>query len=199
MTHISKKYDLIFTREQQFAKMVAVKVIDKPEISAWMFLIPVIFIHYIHRYQKFQAGVKIFTKEFMFTKKVALDAAFEAIKDEAPKAEAIARCYSHQQTNSTDRVKEIRQKQMKEIESLFDHYIKLLKAEGDAYQSLLKNAYKAYTNYTKFLKQLQQAEKEVNLEALQLISQTEGFPKIVSKIEVTTEHMRLKEADIIFY
>jgi len=206
---LDAKYDAILAREQQFALTVARKVVDKPELSVWMFLIPIVFIYYIHRYQKFQAGVKLFSKEFVFTKKAALDAAFQITRNGVSKDEALATCCPDEEAGSaadealatccsdTALVKEIRRKQFKEVAFLVDHYVRLLTADGDSYQSLVKKAY-TRAGYRQFLKQLQQVEKEVNQAAKHAFKETEGFLEFMSKMEVATELLRQEETKKLF-
>lgn len=198
MISIDTRYEIVLSREQQFAKTVAFKVLDKPELSAWMFLIPFICIQYIHSYQKFQAGAKMFAREFMFTKKAALDAAFDMNKNGVPKAKALSAHFSDQEDGYAKQAEKMRRKQLGEVGLLIDHYVKLLSAKGDSYQSLLKNAYQTRANYTRFLDLLQQAEKEVSLSAKRAFSQAEDFSQIISKMEITTNALRMGEMNTIF-
>jgi hypothetical protein len=139
LSSVDAKYQLILSREEAFAKGVAMQVLSKPTISAWMILSPIIFIDYIFRYQKFKAGLETFVREFMYTKRLALDAALDSIKSGAQKPDAIQRVLDfYNKVGIADKAAGVRQKQMKEIELLFDHYVQLLKTEGDGYESVLK-------------------------------------------------------------
>jgi hypothetical protein len=91
----------------------------------------------------------------------------------------------------------IRQKQMREIDLLIDHYHRLLNAEGKAYPSMVKNAYGSRKDYAAFLKQLDQVEREVNRAATQTL-RTSSAPEIVSKMEETTDRVRTAEVERIF-
>lgn len=195
---IDARYELILSQEQQFAKKVAVKTVDKPEFSLWIILIPIFFVYYIYRSQRWKSVLELCSKEFVFTKKTALDAALDMTQNGASKTEAIAACPSDQGEGKKEEAKEINKKQMQEIEFLIDHYVKLLKAEGDSYQSLLENAYQRRNNYAQFLNLLQQAEKEVNLAAKRAFSQTEGFSEMISRMETATEALRTEEKKAVF-
>ncbi|MBE0465734.1 MAG: NF038143 family protein [Candidatus Desulforudis sp.] len=198
MTSADRKYELVLAREEQFARIVATRVVDRPELSVWMILIPLVFLHYMYRHQKFQAAVEIFSEELMFTKKTALEAAFEIKKSGVSKAEALAGCFAAQQHEFSTKADEVRRRQLEEIDLLTDHYTRLFAAEGDSYQSLLMDAYPTRSRYTEFLMQLQQVEKEVNRAAISAFGQAEGFPEIMSRMEAVTEAIRLEETKKIF-
>lgn len=198
MISIETKYEIILVREQQFSKIVAAKVIDKPELSVWMFLIPILFVQHLNSYQKFQAGVKMFAEEFMSTKKVALDAAFDINKNGVSKTAALSIHFPELEDGYAKQAKKIHRKQLKEVVCLIDHYVKLLSAKGDCYQSLLKNAYQSFASYNQFSDLLQQAEKEVSLSVKRVFGQTEGFSQIISKMETTINDLRMKEMKAIF-
>lgn len=195
---IEAKHDIILSREQQFAGTVAVMVIDKPALSAWMVLVPLLFLHYIHRYQTFRATARVFREELIFTKESALDIAFEVVQNGIPAAEALSTHFSGQEANYTKKAKRVHQKQLKEIEILIPHYVDLLRAKGDSYESLVKNVYRNRDDYSQFLNRLQRAEKEVNLEAMRVSNQAEGFSEIISKMETAIETLRKREIAAIF-
>ena len=138
----------------------------------------------------------------MFTKKLALEAAFNMIKRELNKEEAMTQIKDKtSQILASDKkgiysVK-IRQKQMREIELLIDHYYRLLNAEGKDHPSMVKNAYGTRKDYTVFLKQLEQVEKEVNRAATQTLRMSSA-PDIVSEMEEATERIRSAEVERIF-
>jgi len=45
MASLDHKKELILRYEEKFADSVAVSVIDKPKLSTWMILIPILFIY----------------------------------------------------------------------------------------------------------------------------------------------------------
>lgn len=202
LSSIDAKFRLILSQEEAFAKAVAMRILDRPTISAWMILIPILFIHYISRYNKFKAGIEAFAREFIYTKRLALDAALDSIKSGAQKPDAIQRAYnSYNKMGIADKAAGVRQKQMKEIELLFDHYERLLKTEGaerDSYESLLKRAYVTGFSYMQFLSQIQKAEKEVSRAVMQSFANKEAdkeadkddYSEIISRIETAVETLR---------
>jgi hypothetical protein len=91
----------------------------------------------------------------------------------------------------------IRQKQMKEMDLLIDHYARLLEAEGKDYPSMVKNAYRTRESYVAFLEELQQAEKEVYQAATQTVK-TSSAREIASKMEEATTRIRRAELERLF-
>jgi len=151
---------------------------------------------------KFKRARETFALNFMFTKKLALEAAFHMIKKGETKEEGMARIKdktSHLLASDQKGIYsvKIRQKQMREIELLVDHYHRLLNAEGKTYPSMVKNGYGSQKDYAAFLKQLEQAEKDVNRAATQTL-RTSSAPEIVSKMEEAADRVRSAEVERIF-
>ncbi len=196
---IETRYELIFSQERRFADLLADKIVDRPRLSAWMIVIPIIFVQYLLGYRQYKPALEAVAKEFMTTKKAALNAAFDMVERGIPKEQALAGCLPSSEGGYAEPAKEIRRKQLKEIDLLIDHYVKLLKAEGDSYHSLLKNAYLTRISYERFLNLLQQAEKEVNRAANRAFSQTtRNFSEMLSKTEEAAEALRTAEMNTVF-
>ncbi|MFQ5906841.1 MAG: NF038143 family protein, partial [bacterium] len=145
---------------------------------------------------------EVFSRNFLFTKELALKAALDMVKGGEPREEVMSRI---EETTSgilaSDKKgvysEEIRQKQMKEIDLLIDHYCRLLEGEGKDYASLVINAYRTQKDYTTFLAQLEGAEREVNLAARQTLG-TETAAEMVFKMEEATDRIRTAGVEKIF-
>ena len=61
MLKLDEKLALILDQEKTFAKSVAGLVIEKPKLSIWMILIPIIFVHYFYRWNQYSEGLKKFS------------------------------------------------------------------------------------------------------------------------------------------
>jgi hypothetical protein len=198
-TILDTKYENILGQEQSLAKTVAKAVIGQNQAGVWDILIPIVF---LLNFLRFKRAREIFALNFLFTKKLALQAAFDMINKGQSREESLGQIKnktSHilaSDKNGIYSIK-IRQKQMKEIELLIDHYDRLLNAEGKDYPSMVKNAYKTRKDYTAFLKQLEEVEKEVNRAATQTL-RTSSAPEIVTKMEGATERIRAAEVERIF-
>jgi len=198
-TVLDTKYESILSRERSLAKAVASAVIESKPLTVWEMMIPLVFIHNFLRYKRTR---EVFTLNFLFTKKLALEAAFDTVKKGQSRQQAMARIKEKTRNILAADKKgiysqKIRQRQMKEIELLIEHYRKLLQAEGKDYNSMMKNAYRTWEEYSAFLEQIRRAEKEVNRAAQQTV-RVATASDLVSKMEKATERIRRSEAGKIF-
>jgi len=145
---------------------------------------------------------ELLIQNFMFTKKLALEASFEMLQTRCSKEEAITKIEkktgdilaSDTQGIYSDK---IRLQQIREIDLLIDHYLRLLEIEGEDYPSLVINAYKNRQNYMTFLEQLKSAEKEVSRAAQETLGDRTDLAAL-SKIENATERIRAVGVNKIF-
>jgi hypothetical protein len=139
---------------------------------------------------------------FMFTKELALDAAFDMVKKDRSKKEAFERVES-----KTARLieldqgglysEEIRNAQHEEIDFLIEHYLRLMKAEGSNYKALVAWAYPNRLEMEGFVEQLAHLEREVNRAALNTLG-SRGNPEFVEKVEAHSVRIRLSALDRIY-
>ena len=72
-----QKYKAILTLEESFARAIAMGVQVRKPISVWHVLIPFIF---VFDFMQMKAETETFTRNFLFIKKLALDAALDISK-----------------------------------------------------------------------------------------------------------------------
>ena len=198
-TVLDTKVKNILSQERSLAKTVASAVIDTPTLSVWDVAIPIIF---LFNFLRFKRARETFVLNFLFTKKMALEAAFAMVAKGRTREEA--KVQIREKTGNllaADKKgiysSKIRQRQMNEIEILLDHYRKLLCAEGKDYSAMVKNAYRSQEEYRVFLKELQRAEKAVNQAAMQTVG-TPSAERIVATMEEVPEKIRIAEIEKIF-
>ena len=199
-TFVDTKYDIIRSQERQLAKAVARRVVKMPDVTIWAFMMPFVFVFIFIRYKR---ANETFVLNFLFTKKLALDAARDIIKEGQSRQGVLAGIDDKTRDILTsDKMgiysEKIRRQQMNEINLLLDHYLKLLDAQGNNYQSLVKNAYQARDNYEAFLHELTLMEKAVNRAAIQTVGATETAHELVSGMEKAAEIVRTEQAEKIF-
>lgn len=196
---LDKRYRAILAQERSWAVSVARMVIKPRPISVWEFLIPVLL---IFSFAKTKSEKEVIIQNLLFTKQLALEAALDMAKNGLNREEVL---FSIKDKTSSlvntveDGIysEEIRQKQLKEINLLLDHYCRLLNAEGENYASLVINVYQALESFTNFLAQLKALEKEVNLAAMQTLG-SRADPELVAGMEETTDRVRMVVAQKIF-
>ena len=181
------------------AQGLAASLIRPKTLTVWEIMIPVIF---ILNYVKLKHSREIFVQNQMFTKKMALDAARDMKKKGASKEAVMEQIQAKTRELLTSvpggiYSDDIRRQQLKEMDLLLDHYIKLLNAEGRDYASLVTNAYQSAAEYNSFFSELTIAETAV-MGAAQRTLGDKSDTVTAEKIESITASMRAAELNNIF-
>ncbi len=194
---LEKKYDTVLFAEEEFARGVALGVLVKRPITPWHVLIPGMFIlDFLRR----SSEIKRYSNLFLFPRKLALALALDTSKGEKMKngilraEEEIRQWLTSLQLYSGG----LQREQMKVICLLFDHYSKLLNAEGKSYHSLVRNAYKTRENYEAYLHQLASVEKRVDQVIAEIRGETQDIWDRLQAEQVQVEELRKKEIERIF-
>ena len=192
MPEKKEKSAIILEQEEKFALILASQVINKPQLSLWMILIPIFFVFYFTNLSKYKNGYKQFAENYLIDKKRALNEAVAVVDGgREPDIHALAELSN---MNS-----EAREKQADILAILVEHYSILLKSEGEDFASLIRFAYGSLTDYLLFLNRLNQAEKEVNKSLKPDLEESdEVINDIVSNMEVVSERLRRETAESIF-
>jgi hypothetical protein len=198
-TILDTKHENILAQEKALAKSVASAVIGQSPVTAWDVLIPIVFVFNV---LKFKRAREIFTLNFLFTKKLALQGAFDMVKKGQSREDVLRQIRDRtSQILASDQKGiysiKIRQKQMREMELLLDHYFRLLNAEGKDYGSMVRHAYPTRQDFAAFVKELEGIEKEVNRAASQTAG-TASAPDIIAKMEETAGRQRKAQLETIF-
>lgn len=192
MSTVDQKHQIILEHEKRFADLLALRVLEKPKLSVWMILIPIIFVHYFHRIQKFNTGRNAFAENYMIVRKRALDEALDVIRTEkSPDIEGLARLSKLPEA--------VHGSNLKMLDILVSHYTDLMRSDGDTIESLFRSAYKSRTNYLLFVNQLNQIERTLN-SALKphLADSVEEVDEIISAMEMHSERLRRNHAETVF-
>ena len=192
MPSINDKYLIIETHERQFAHRLSIEVIDKPKLSVWMILIPIIFVHYFYRFNKFSTGRKAFTENYLISRLRALGEALQVVESgHKPDIEKLVSLASL----PMDALPAYRDL----LRILIDHYTDLLQADGDTYAEMIRSVYGGRTDFLLFVNRLNKAEKALD-RALEsdMKEHIEGFDEIVARIERNSETLRRADAAQIF-
>ena len=192
MITLAEKKDMILARETAFAKTVSAIVIDKPQLSLWMILIPVIFVHFFYRLNKYSQGRKDFARQFLLSRERSLNESLEALEsDKKPDTNKVRQMATIPEGTSKTYVKWLK--------VMMDHYTDLLASEGESYEEMVRSVYKNRTNYLLFLNSLGESEKAFdNALKPHLNKDTNGVSDIVKTIEACTTQLRRQEASKIF-
>ena len=191
MKGLERKKELILQRELAFANAVGAAVFEKPKVSFWMVLVPLLFLYFIYRMQRYKSGRMKFDEEFMTTRRRAMNLAFEAVEaGTRPDIDRIAR-----ESGLTEALEKPYASWLK---VLVDFYMDLLAANGDSFESLVRSAYRNRTNYLLTLNRLSTVEKEFYAAVKPQLAATEGAAAVIATIETQSHQLRRDLAENIF-
>jgi hypothetical protein len=191
MKGLERKQALILERELAFANAVGAAVFEKPKVSFWMLMVPLLFLHFIYRMQKFKNGRMRFDQEFMITRRKAMDLAVEALETGVkPNIDRIAG-----ESGLTDALEKPYASWLK---ALVEYYTDLLAATGDSFESLVRSAYRNRTNYLLALNRLNAVEKEFYAALKPQMASTEGAASVIATIEEQSRRLRRELAESAF-
>jgi len=190
---LSEKKALILEYEERFAFDLSREVLETPKMSFWMIFIPIFLLYHVYRVKKIVEGRKGFAKNYLITRKRALEAGFFlAEKGRNPDVQAILK-----ESNLPEKARG----PFKDLFLLLvEHYADLLRSHGDDVPSLIRSAYKSRTNFLLFLIRLNKAEKALT-DAL--MPNTPKSPAdigfIVKAMEIHSERLGRERAKSIFH
>jgi hypothetical protein len=191
MTTLAQRRGIILQRELAFANAIGATVIDKPKVSFWMVLIPILFVYFIYRAQRFKSDRMKFDEEFMITRRRAMDTAFAAV-------EANGRADMDTVVRDASLPEELQEPYAAWMNALVDHYTDLLVADGDSFDALVRATYRSRTDYLLALNRLTAAEKDFYKALKPHLSAAEGAADIIATIEAQSQQLRRELAEQIF-
>jgi hypothetical protein len=191
MKGLERKKELILQRELAFSNAIGAAVFEKPKVSFWMILVPLLFLYFIYRMQKYKNGRQKFDEEFMTTRRRAMNLAGEAMETGVrPDIDRIAR-----ESGLTDALEKPYAAWLK---ALVDFYMDLLAANGDSFESLVRSAYRNRTNCLLILNRLSTVEREFYAALKPQMAATEGAAAVIATIETQSQRLRRDLAESIF-
>jgi hypothetical protein len=191
MKGLARKQELILEQERAFANALGAAVFDKPRISYWMVLIPILFLYFVYRMQKFKTGRIQFDQDFMVTRQRAMNLAVDALETgRPPDIDALAR-----DSGLRDALEKPYAAWLK---ALVEHYTDLLSAAGDSYDALVRSAYRSRTDCLLALNRLGTVEKDFYAALKSQMSATEGAADIITTLEEQSRQLRRELAERVF-
>jgi len=191
MKGLARKQELILEQERAFANALGAAVFDKPRISYWMVLLPILFLYFVFRMQKFKTGRMQFDQDFMVTRRKAMAIAIEGAETgRRPDIDAIAR-----ESGLRDALEK---PYAAWLQALVEHYTDLLSAAGDSIEALARSAYRTRTDYLLALNRLGTVEKEFYAALKHQMSTTEGAADVITTLEEQSRQLRRELAERIF-
>ena len=149
--------------ENRQTAQIADDLIEKPKSKFnWRIII---FPLYIYDFSRYRRRLRVLHKNLFFTKKLALEAA-NGIHQNKERTWEIRRI-EIQTKEILDKEKKgfytdkIRNRQLREIEFLIDHYLDLLSLDQSGYEDMVRAKYPSKGSYQNFLSSLNKLEEDV--------------------------------------
>lgn len=153
---LERRLGLVRTYEEDFAYRLGKVVVNKPRLSIWLFLVPILLIYHFQEIRRFRENLPGFMAGFTLSKLRALHAVGRELggeKVEDGQADAAGSEAGGPQLSPA-----LAEKQAVEQQVLRRHYRLLLAQAGADYPAMLRGAYGRPEDYEKFLERLQGAE-----------------------------------------
>ena len=189
---LTQKKEIILSHELAFANKIGAVLFEKPKVSYWMMFIPILFLYFVYRMQKFKSDRIKFDEEFMTARRQAMDNAFCA-------AEANGKTEMSNIAWGSKLPVPLQKPYVSWIKTLSSHYLDLLTADGNDFESLVRAAYCNHDNYLLTLDGLNNVEKEFYSALKPLMAQVEGTADIITTIESQSRLLRSETAYRIFH
>jgi len=188
MTTLVIKKNIILQRELVFANAIGAAVFEKPKVSFWMVLIPILFLYFVYRMQKFKNGRMQFDEEFMTTRRRAMDIALNAAEtDGIPDIDEMVQ---------DARLPEPLRKPFSFwVKALGGYYMELLAADGDSFAALARSAYGNRDTFLLILNSLSTVERDFYTAIRPHLSGTHGASDVIDAIESQSRRLRCELAE----
>nr|NJM02854.1 hypothetical protein [Desulfobacula sp.] len=187
----ARKKDMILSREFAFADAVGAAVFEKPKVSVWMIFIPILFLYFVFRMQRFKKDRMKFNEDFMSARREAMDMALEASAADGPEAKDSGERYAGLPQS-------LQEPYGSWISALSRLYRDLLSADGRDFEALVRTAYPGRDQYLEALERLDRAEKEFYAALKPLMAGVEGTDAVMAAMASESLRLRKAEVDRIF-
>jgi hypothetical protein len=191
-----KKYEI-----RQTGQIAGILVEMKRSKFNWRIIVIPLFLYDFIRYRR---RLQVLRKNLVFTKNLALDAAgnIHQGKDRAWEMRQIE-IKTRDILNKEKKgiyTEKIRNKQLREIDFLIDHYLDLLRLNRSSYEDAIKAKYTTKGGYLNFLNGLQKVEEEVIQAAITTMRRGTKRERRLwfDKVRTTTRKIKLQAADRIY-
>ncbi|MEJ5357056.1 MAG: NF038143 family protein [Desulfobacterales bacterium] len=189
-THREKK-EFILHWERAVANAVGGNVFEKPQASFWMILLPILFLYFLYRMQKYKTGRLRFEEEFLRTRLLSLDLADAAVATGGkPDIERAVR-----ESGLIDRLEGPYTAWIRE---LVEFYMDLLQADGGRFEELVRSAFRNRAELLLRLNRLNRVEQDFYRALRPSLSSTEGAQEILNAMAKEVERLRREMAGRVF-
>jgi hypothetical protein len=191
MPSLHHKKECILHAEEAFTWRVGQALFEKPAVSFWMILIPILLLYFIHLMQQYKLGIRKFEDQFMITRRSALNLATEALAGGiAPRIEV--------QVQSVGLAPALIPPYRAWLEALVRYYTTLLSADGDSFEALVRSAFTGRPAFRQAMDGLSAVEKAFHTALNPRMSENTDAAEIVATIESQSLSLRRELVNAIF-
>ncbi|GAB6060972.1 NF038143 family protein [Desulfonatronum parangueonense] len=194
---LQEKYDIILGHEQQFAYRLAKDVVKKPEVSVWMILLPILFVHHMMKISQYKQGIHDFANNILGTRKKALDKAVKDIESGKVQEYGPEEYFPQVPLESKQEI-ELAEKQIIVLKLMEEHYREMLGQQGTTLEELIRGAYGSSGAYRYYLNKLIAAEDEINNHLRKNFHTSEESGSVMNRIEKRMAELREEELRFFF-
>jgi hypothetical protein len=188
---IAANREVVLQSERVFANAVGAAVLEKPRVSLWMVLVPILLLHFIYRMQQYKQGRIKFDADFMLTRRRALEAAAAAAASGAtPELDAVVQ--------GAGLAAALQPAYRTWVAALAQYYGALLAADGETFDALARDAFRDRAAFAHALERLGRAEGRFYAVLSPGLQATEGAAAVIAAIETHSRRLRNAMADRVF-
>lgn len=184
---VAEKRALIVAYEAEFAQSLAARVVEKPAVSMWMIILPLLLIHYMYRYFAFKKGCAAFAAHYLKPRHQALAMAVgflgDVVADHADDVSAAGA---------------LRRAEVRQVAILASHFRRLLAAEGDDYRSLVLAGYADASAYDDYLDSIEAVHDEIDQAIFGANEQSDDLRNMVTRFRTIHRDLHREEARHLF-
>lgn len=195
---LQKNLRVVEEYEFSFARRLGQGVIEKPKISIWLIMLPILFVHYAQRIRQYKTGLQQFCDGVQHTRKFALGETVDELQGTAETPDYRS-SFLRGHPDGGPAVEEVLRQQLAEIALLRDHFRRLLTITSAAdYGVMVRRAYGTEAAYRDFLERLEQVENLVRLAVLQAFQPSPAAQEVEDRMTRLSKVLREEEIRFIF-
>ena len=155
-------------------------------------------------YIRFRKRLIVIRKNLLFSKRLASNAAREIFRGKNRVVEERLIEIKTKDLLDKDRkglyTEKVRRKQLREIELLIDHYLRLLNSNETNHANMIRVSYQSKKKHLSFLNELQQVEQEVIQASIMSVRKGSKKDRLswFKKVQETSNKIRMEEVERIF-
>lgn len=194
---LKEKYSVIYSYDEQFAYRLGKEIINKPEVSVWMILLPVLFVHHMYKVNQYKAGIKSFAQGILDPKEKALSKSYNEVSAGKEIPYEVKDYFPGIDLSAEKQIK-LAEKQVGVIRVMEKHYFALLNSQGQSFEELFRKVYPTQGEYRLYLNKLEKSEDELYEYLNRKVHKTDASRQVIKDIRRLSQKMHKDEIDHFF-